>query len=869
MEARAHFDRAESWIPLPAPRAPSTVPLLSDHALFLSELGELDEAERLIHRALVQAEGTSSKSAMLENVLSRLSTIQLRGGDLAESVETAWRSYDAALRRTGPEGVATLLARVRLHNRLLEFEDYRGALAEQRDLLPRLTRTFGDAHPTTIGVRLSYAEVLLLLGATDSARVHVSLAREAMRRQPPAASSNTLYAPMLESRLAREANDFASARARLLDPLAIARAFDPTGDRDATLLVEYLNAIRTPADSLALRFALAHSDTLADSTAIARKPAWAFVLAARARAERRAGWHERAWRDALEADERAFAGFLQQVRALPDARALQLVGRHAEAVDGVVATAPDEGPSSALRTWERVARWRTLVRDEIARRRPVAGAADTAITGSHARWVAARRRLARLAVSGAAHPDDPETRARWMAASADAENAERAFARLARGAVLRARDDAKAERRSGPPRREALVGFAIATTTWTLVAFVYRAADPVVRRIELGPAERIRAALADWTERLGVVPGPRARRDEALARELGARVRDLVWTPVARALGAERAVFLVPASPIEELPWLALPAPNDRYLADDPRTLHVLASEADVARSRAAPPTSGLLAIGDPEFATVRPGAKSDSLRGGRLGEPCLRAVPPLGSLPGTREEARAIAARWSEGGDVRVLIGAEAREADVKRFAPGRRVLHLATHGIVIGDDCDAALATSPGVRGVGGVSPVVAKPKRAAERPRPEPAAASPWLGRRVWLALAGANAKADSSEDENDGLLTAEEVSTLDLRDTDWVVLSACQSGAPEGWSREGVLGVRRAFHLAGANAVIASRWPVSDDATRAWMLALYAARAHTHSASEAVREASRAVLADRRARRASTHPFWWAAFAASGD
>ena len=51
----------------------------------------------------------------------------------------------------------------------------------------------------------------------------------------------------------------------------------------------------------------------------------------------------------------------------------------------------------------------------------------------------------------------------------------------------------------------------------------------------------------------------------------------------------------------------------------------------------------------------------------------------------------------------------------------------------------------------------------------------------------------------------LLTAEEVSTLDLAGTDWVVLSACHSGVGEAWAREGQLGMRRAFHLAGARTV----------------------------------------------------------------
>ncbi len=108
---------------------------------------------------------------------------------------------------------------------------------------------------------------------------------------------------------------------------------------------------------------------------------------------------------------------------------------------------------------------------------------------------------------------------------------------------------------------------------------------------------------------------------------------------------------------------------------------------------------------------------------------------------------------------------------------------------------------------------------------------------------LALAGANAAADS-DDENEGLLTASEVAMLDLRGTEWVVLSACESGVAENWNREGVLGLTRAFRLAGARAVIASQWAVDDDATSEWMTALHRARvAGASGTGRAMQEAAR--------------------------
>jgi len=140
---------------------------------------------------------------------------------------------------------------------------------------------------------------------------------------------------------------------------------------------------------------------------------------------------------------------------------------------------------------------------------------------------------------------------------------------------------------------------------------------------------------------------------------------------------------------------------------------------------------------------------------------------------------------------------------------------------------------------------------------------------LGHRVWIALAGANHALTDARDENEGLLTAEEVATLDLSGTDWVVLSACHSGLGEAWSVEGQLGMRRAFHLAGARAVVASQWAVLDDAAREWMTALYTAREHGLPAGGAVRAACREALGKLRRAGRSTHPFYWAGFEATGD
>ena len=68
-------------------------------------------------------------------------------------------------------------------------------------------------------------------------------------------------------------------------------------------------------------------------------------------------------------------------------------------------------------------------------------------------------------------------------------------------------------------------------------------------------------------------------------------------------------------------------------------------------------------------------------------------------------------------------------------------------------------------------------------------------------------------------------AEEIAAMDLGAADWVVLSGCDTGLGKLENGEGVLGLRRAFHVAGARTVIMSLWSVEDTHTRRWIEALY--------------------------------------------
>jgi CHAT domain-containing protein len=98
----------------------------------------------------------------------------------------------------------------------------------------------------------------------------------------------------------------------------------------------------------------------------------------------------------------------------------------------------------------------------------------------------------------------------------------------------------------------------------------------------------------------------------------------------------------------------------------------------------------------------------------------------------------------------------------------------------------------------------------------------------------------------------------------------VLSACGTGLGEIVAGEGILGLQRAFAVAGAQTVVMSLWPVEDESTRNWMRELYTRRLEQNLTTiESVHIATQTILEDRRRAGKSTHPFYWGAFIATGD
>jgi CHAT domain-containing protein len=564
------------------------------------------------------------------------------------------------------------------------------------------------------------------------------------------------------------------------------------------------------------------------------------------------------------------------VRTLPERQALAYASSLPSALDlmlRLASTRPSDGEMSTA-AWDAVIRGRAIILDEMAARHRSAGAGEAREIAELAGALAsARQRLAALAVRGIRN-DPPERYRRLLDQARDEKDrAERALAESS----AEFRDDQSRSRiglrdlSAALPAESALVAFVRYTDAEPFyLAFVLRSGTTVPAVVPLGSAAGVDRLILQWRKQLDqeAMSGRRvANRGEAAYRRVAGELRRQVWDPLLTHLSSATRVFVVPDGTLHLVSFAALPTDAPHYLVETGPVIHYLSAERDLLHTDLAEANGeGWLAVGGPAFdeptlPRVAPEAPFRGTRSACRDFHSMRFDP----LPDTLKEVDEVVSLWNDtrrapGGPAPLrsamamhaetvrLTGAAASESAFKAEAPGHRILHLATHGFFLGGRCASAL------------DPSAASTAKIA---RENPLLLS-------GLILAGANLRNVAAPDQEDGVLTAEEVAALNLSGVEWAVLSGCDTGAGEVREGEGVFGLRRAFQMAGAKTVIMSLWPVEDQATRQWMRTLYEGRLMKKlSTADAVREASLALLGDRRAKGLGAHPFYWAAFVATGD
>lgn len=562
---------------------------------------------------------------------------------------------------------------------------------------------------------------------------------------------------------------------------------------------------------------------------------------------------------ALEAERIARSHLRLTGRSLAEEQALRYAATRHRGLDLAVSLIASE--ADARLVFDELVRSRAVVLDAIAARtRGLRANTDPEIEQLVARVSAARSHLANLSVRGPERLSIDAYRDLVRETRLETEEAERALA-AASSDFARELERSKiglADIESALPPKSALVSYLTYRRpdgARRYAAFVLAARKPV-RWIDLGAVTEIDDGVADWKREVVSVPGDIRRtpaEQERDYRSVATELRRRAWDPVAEHLGGVRRVFVVPEGSLNLLSLASLPG-RTGYLLEERASIHYLSAERDLVPEAGGVLGRGILALGGPDYAATRGEIASAGTRSGCGTMESLEFSP----LPGAVAEVEGIVAMWERAGvgSATRLVGPGASEAELFRAVAGKRVLHMATHGFFLGGDCGSGPGSTRGLT-------IVEAPEAPSVDVRFSPLLLS-------GLALAGANRRAEAPGPEEDGILTAQEITGLDLSGVEWAVLSACDTGVGEIRAGEGVFGLRRAIQVAGARTLIMSLWPVDDRATADFMAALYRGRLERGlDSTDAVRNAARSVLRSRRKAGEGTHPFYWAAFVAAGD
>ncbi|MDF1811375.1 MAG: CHAT domain-containing protein [Verrucomicrobiales bacterium] len=369
---------------------------------------------------------------------------------------------------------------------------------------------------------------------------------------------------------------------------------------------------------------------------------------------------------------------------------------------------------------------------------------------------------------------------------------------------------------------------------WYGVVVIRRDRKP--KFVSLGPANSVESEITAFREEIAKVAYGESNNEEIERRS---KILDklLINGLQAHLVGINKLI-VCPDAALNFLPFASLLDQNNRFLAQRFSVYYVASGRDLIAKVVPSDRQTGApVIIGNPNFEMVNnpPGNVADpkepqgafllALRSGFRSE---NGKIQLAPLPGTGIEVtriKEVIETNSTGKNEVITLSGDAVTEQAVRNLEAPVIVHLATHGFFMEDTCHS---------GAESISGHFQNPMF------------------RSGIALSGANDTFTAwnqnkvPDMENDGILLAAEVSALNLSGTQLVTLSACNTAMGDIVSGEGILGMRRAFVMAGARNVMMTLWEILDDPTPEFMDDFYRRYLKIGNAPEALAQVQREWL-----------------------
>ncbi len=334
--------------------------------------------------------------------------------------------------------------------------------------------------------------------------------------------------------------------------------------------------------------------------------------------------------------------------------------------------------------------------------------------------------------------------------------------------------------------------------------------------------------------------------------QLASKLYDLTWRPIDSLLKDINTVYYSPSGLLHKISFDAIAIPDSMCLLDKYKLVQ-LGSTAEIVGSEKE---DRYITVSDTAF--LCGGINYDQMkkdkgiendkelfaynRGPQISNDSTRSIS-WRYLPGTYKEAIYIDSLFKKNKISTALYSdSNATETMFKNLSgKAPQVIHVSTHGYFFPE-------------------PKKEKPNEAFIKMGEETYRFSENPLLRSGLILAGANyvwKGGEQTPGQDDGILTAYEVSNMNLYNTKLVVMSACETGLGDIKGSEGVFGLQRAFKMAGVDYIIMSLWKVPDKETTEFMKLFYSNCLSNHSIRES-------FYLTQTTMRKKYVPYYWAAF-----